>query len=75
MPKLDSNIYGSDSNTLADRLSSEALNSKQGEEDVWGSALEQSAMSRGTSKGTVPETNTVVQIHPNKGSAKASKGN
>jgi hypothetical protein len=75
MPKLDSNLYGADDNGFAQRISSDALSPKQGDEDIWGSAVDDSAMSHGASEGTTAKTNPVKVVH-DKGDGRAkSSGN
>jgi hypothetical protein len=72
MPKSLSGIYGADDNGMASKISSAVLRDTSGPADM----LDQTSMSRGTSKGTVPDTNEVVIIHPNKGDSRATtKGN
>ena len=75
MPKLDSNIYGIDSNDFAQRISSDALSQTAGDADIWGAVLDQTAMSRGTSKGTSPDTNPVKIVSNKSDSRATTKGN
>jgi hypothetical protein len=71
MSKL-SNIYGSDENSMANRISSDALENTAGKEDIWGAAIDQSARS----KGNAPDKNEETVVTHNKGDSRATtKGN
>lgn len=66
------NIYGSDTNAMADRISGEALRSGEGKEDIWGSTFDQSG-SKGV-KGN-GDGEKAKEIHPVSNSKATSKGN
>lgn len=75
MPKLDANIYGEDNNTFASGISSDALSPKQGNEDIWGSTLDQSAVSK-SNNPSIEEDEKVVERKSNKADSRAkSEGN
>lgn len=71
MPKL-SDIYGIDENAYASRVSSEALSSGQGTEDIWGSLTQDKA----EAKGNKPLDPSEIKVVSDKGDSRATtKGN
>lgn len=53
---LDSNIYGTDDNSFAQKVSSDALNTSGAKEDFWGAAFDQDARAKGNNPSIEDDT-------------------